>query len=163
MPKAPHSIPDGTIILSYPKEMIKCVFDIRSMTKVRRETFIDSMRPFMPYCLTKINDSTFLPLNRDYKPIGCLGGNWYDYEKFECLFLDVNDIDLTCLWDNGVSFGRHSYFLYSDSCTPCRDLPRYYDILAHSIYKSNTGKDFNDYWEGKFSLDKDGWERNRAR
>lgn len=147
----------------YSKQLIKNIFDITSYTKVRKEVFISTMRPFIPYCLHKIDENTFLPLNRDYKPIGMPPGKHYKYEDYKFLFLEKDEINLNILWDNGFSFGGYGYFLYSDACTPYTHLMRYFDILSESIFLQKTDKRFIDFWNYKMTHDKDGWKRNESK
>lgn len=151
---------DRKTIDCYSKQLIKNCFDYTSNTKVRKETFITTMRPFMPYCLHKINDDTFLPLNRDYKPLGMPAGHHYIYESYDFLFLKKHEINLDILWDNGYGFGGYGYFFYSDSCTPYESFNRYLEILQVSIFLEKTRKKFTDFWGYKFPFDKEGWKRN---
>ncbi len=34
----------------------------------------------LPYCLARLGDGHFLPLNRNYKPVGTTSREWVDYE-----------------------------------------------------------------------------------
>ena len=45
------------------------------------------MRYFLPYCLQRIKGNIYLPLNRDYKPIGCTSKEWVDYENYQHLYV----------------------------------------------------------------------------
>jgi hypothetical protein len=149
--------------ISYPKKMIENIFYVSDRgceTPVRKRTFVDTMRPFIPYCLHKINEDNYLPLNRDYKPLGMPRGTHYDYEKFHFLFLKPSEINLDILWDNGFGFGGYGYYFYSDSCTPCSNFSRYIEILNISIFLEKSDKKFQHFWKYKFNLDNDGWKRN---
>jgi len=148
---------------AYPKEIMKCFFNYSRFVSspARREAFLSAIKSFMPYCLRKMGENEFLPLNRDYKPIGCINGVWTKYEDYEFLFLDRDELDLSVLWEQG---GGSAYFLYSDSCNPHlkNGFCRYSAILGQSIFRKGRGN-FMEFWEGKMTIDKVGWEENMKR
>lgn len=41
---------------------------------------------FMPYCLQRLEDGGYVFLNRKYKPLGVLTGDWVDYETHPSKF-----------------------------------------------------------------------------
>lgn len=149
--------------ISYSKKIIENIFYINDKdctTKVRRETFLNTMKPFIPYCLIKMNEEDYLPVNRFYKPLGMPRGHHYKYEDFDFLFLKKEEIDITPLWDNGKNFGHEAFYFYSDACTPHVDFQRYIYILDASLFTRKSSKKFKDFWKYKFNLDKEGWKRN---
>ena|SRR5690606_33450352 len=148
---------------SYSKKMIKNVFNRDYLKGVRFQVFIDTMKPFIPYALIEMGDETFLPVNRWYKPLGTPGGDYYKYEDFPHLFLKKEEVCLDLLWDNDSTLGRNGHFLYSDSSSPCNHFQRYIEILSASIFLKKTTKSFDDFWNGKFGYDKEGWERNKKK
>ena len=69
------------------------------------------------YCLVKV-DKGYLPLNRDYKPIGFVGG-WANYDEFPFLTILEGFIDLTIFDEDHVVGDK--LFLYTDKTTPYRE------------------------------------------
>jgi len=45
------------------------------------------MRYFLPYCLHRIKGNIYLPLNRNYKPIGVTTKEWVNYENYQHLYV----------------------------------------------------------------------------
>lgn len=45
------------------------------------------MRYFLPYCLQRIKGNVYLPLNRNYKPIGVTTKEWVEYENYQHLYV----------------------------------------------------------------------------
>src|SRR5271165_1708580 len=99
--------------MSYPLELIKTGILFLRNANLRRGVYELSQDPFrslVVYCLQDMGNGKWLPLNRDYKPIGLNGeGNWAKYEDYSYLFIDGKDIDFDILWDNQPNF-----FTYSD-------------------------------------------------
>lgn len=62
-------------------------------------------RATLPYCMEKMTDGCYWPLNRDYKPLGLSGRRWAEYEdpRYAALCLPEDDIDLSVL-DGGHFF-----------------------------------------------------------
>lgn len=138
--------------MSYPIEIIKSCIHILEQGKPKT-TISENLRPFLPYCVSSISEGLWIPLNRDYKPLGMLRGQWFDYEKYEFLFLKQEEINFNILWDNGMDFGRTSFFLYSDIYRPYKEeLNRYIQILklAFLSEKRNVSKnEFISFWQKK--------------
>jgi len=73
----------------------------------------------LPYCLKKVNDSEYVVLNREYKPIGFKTIEHIEYERFP-INLRIKGID-----ENLVSRLSHNndsnvdnIFLYDDKSVP---------------------------------------------
>lgn len=41
---------------------------------------------FLIYCLERLNDGSYIPLNRNYKPLGVFGREWVEYESHPSRF-----------------------------------------------------------------------------
>jgi len=70
----------------------------------RTKAFCRHLRFNMPYLIEPLGDGLFLPLNREYKPLGITSLNWVKYEG--CRTLGVE-----------ASSGRRMYF-FNDGCPP---------------------------------------------
>jgi len=44
-------------------------------------------RVFLPYCLQRLKDGSWVVLNRNYKPLGVFGREWLDYETERSCFV----------------------------------------------------------------------------
>jgi hypothetical protein len=62
-------------------------------------------RSFLPYCFVRLDDGNFLPLNRQYKPLGMPEDHNFDYEQFAIMACPLETFDLrftdSILIDNG--------------------------------------------------------------
>ena len=79
-------------------------------------------RPLLVYHIQRIEDG-YIPLNRDYKPLGLMGGGWADYNKFKFLTLPENEI----VFHKGL---QENCFLFGDATTP-------FDKAKRLIYQEN--------------------------
>lgn len=96
----------------------------------------DQMRSITIYCLRDMGDNQFLPLNRDYKPLGLNSRAYETYEEFQFLFIPRDKINFTLLWDNGLVLGSNSYYTFSDGSHP-RDsklFQRYRKIILGTFF-----------------------------
>lgn len=66
-------------------------------------------RYFLPFCLVRRTDGRWLPLNRNYKPLGQLSAEWVDYDRHP------GSIPLTQTLEDELSFQRepHRIWLYA--------------------------------------------------
>lgn len=73
---------------------------------------------YLPYCLERLGDGLWLPLNRKYKPLGVATDAWVDYEAAPQevrLKLTAADVRALSIHPN-VTDGR--IYLYNDGCVP---------------------------------------------
>ena len=63
-------------------------------------------RPFLPYRVDMLDNGRCLPLNRDYKPLGCRGNAWADCaaSTYTALCFDAADLDLSATVNDGFFF-----------------------------------------------------------
>ena len=102
------------------------------------------LRPFIPYCLLKIGEN-WLPLNRDYKPLGLQSANFVKYEEFTHLFIPDKfvrkDLPEITFQDSPLD-KQHYMFFYTDGSTP-RDrklLDRYTRLVRESFFSIPTAR-----------------------
>ena len=74
---------------------------------------------FMPYCLRKQEDGTYVVLNREYKPIGFKTKETVDYKNYPiCVHLKgIGPSTASKLSCNGSNDVKNIY-LYDDGCIP---------------------------------------------
>lgn len=76
---------------------------------------------YLPYCLERLADGSYVPLNRSYKPVGLVTGNRVDYElapirgRLLLTTEQLREIDHT-----GNPDGDGTAFLYDDGSFPSR-------------------------------------------
>lgn len=96
----------------------------------------DLAQPFLVYCLHPMNGK-FLPLNRDYKPLGLMDCNkWAKYELYDFLLIDKELVDTSYLYNNAPDFNHemHSFFFFTDSTNPFngpKSKKRYLEIVKN--------------------------------
>jgi hypothetical protein len=78
-------------------------------------------RYHMPYTFTWIKSKykhTYLPLNRNYKPLGYMDARLVDYNDYidQAIVFTRDPIEITFVWHN-----RDGMYLYSDSYESRRD------------------------------------------
>jgi len=114
---------------TYPLELIATGLTILLTKKTLNVYFNEFLRySLLPYGLTTIGDH-YLPLNRNYKPIGQLTCDWADYDKFPHLLLPIDNLDVEGLND--------TYFYNDSNCLRTKG-----DI---QIYKEKVFKCFAKY------------------
>jgi hypothetical protein len=75
---------------------------------------------FMPYCLQRLKDGGYLLLNRRYKPLGVLSGEWVDYDSHPSKFRlkralsDAQIANLDCAGRNNAD----CIYFYDDASVP---------------------------------------------
>lgn len=153
----------------YARELIKSSMKYDPYETRNKNIILKSpqLRSLIVYCIQDMGNGKWIPLNRDYKPLGLIDCGFVKYEDYPHLFLNQQEIDFTNLWDNGCSFGRHGWFTYSDGSSP-RDFNLYqrYICLASSAFLNKKSKlDFLDFWGYKKEykgIEKD-WSMNYER
>lgn len=124
---------------SYPVEVIKTGLEFLYKTKTIKSENQEPIRSLLVYQIIEIK-GRFLPLNREYKPIGLFGYNeWVNYENYD--FLLIDNVDIKYLKEEGCL--THGYFLFDDSTYPrtkkLKD--RYRDLLYRAIPDVNPKPD----------------------
>jgi hypothetical protein len=104
----------------YPLELVKTVIKAftepdEGMPPRKRHRLYYDLRPIIVYTAIEI-DGKYLPLNRDYKPIGLTSGDWVNYSEFPFLLIEKSMIDTPELEENGVLPKR--FYLFNDGNTP---------------------------------------------
>lgn len=144
--------------------VLKCIIENTPKTRT-----YNNLRPYLPYCIQDMGEGKWIPLNRDYKPIGLARSEFVKYEDFEFLFLCEEHINFDILWDNGKCLGRHGYFLFSDIYKPVgSNLKRYIEILGLAFLTkervSFNKETFIYFWEDKkYASNSEEWEKNMNR
>lgn len=64
----------------------------------------DLRRALLPYCVKRLEDGSYLLLNRDYKPLGVFSADWVVYEEHPSRFrfvdpLTPEDIRALCVYN----------------------------------------------------------------
>lgn len=123
----------------------------------------DPFRSLLVYNLREMKNDMWLPLNRDYIPLGLIGDGWADYEneKYNHLLIHKANINFDLLWDNQPQF-----FTFSDSTYPeGKYLQRYIDIIEHAFFGNETDMTFEKAWgyKNKISMYKENYEYNLSR
>jgi len=84
------------------------------------ERVADFRHTFMIYCLQKLEDGSYVALNRSYKPVGMTSSEWVKYEDLPVRFkfkrgLSARQIE--ALSYKGDPAAERIYF-YNDGCVP---------------------------------------------
>ncbi len=122
-------------------------------------------RCLLLYCLKDMGEGNFLPLTRDYKPLGIGTRDFFSYEDFKFLYISKDEFVLNSLWDNG---DKKNWFTYSDGSTPinAKSWQRYREIIRNTfIFKKQLNSlGFSKLWGYKNnSMYKDYYNENLAR
>jgi hypothetical protein len=74
----------------------------------------------MPYCLQRLSDGRYIPLNRNYKPLGVQNYPWVDYEAHpSAARMKITPATAKKLSYDGSGDLDRIYF-YNDGCVPTR-------------------------------------------
>ncbi len=115
------------------------------------ESFNDPFRSLVVYCLLKINENEFLPLNREYKPIGLMDGEFVNYEDFKFLFIPANEINFNILFIDR-DYEDHKFFhLFTDSTYPGKKTTkdRYINMVIKTLFDKTYPFEFEKAWAFK--------------
>ena len=99
----------------------------------------------LPYCFAKLKNKAYphiwLPLNRDYKPLGVLSKEWIDYDDHiaSALVFSRDPCKFNNVWQSVYS---DACYLYNDGTNlDLEYFPRLHRLLshAHKFYKEPSG------------------------
>lgn len=88
-----------------------------------------------PYCLARLEDGTYIPLNRHYKPLGTFGEAWVKYEDHPHFAVRLTKAQIRRLAYSGSASPepRGWIYFYNDGCIPTdspKHMAAYLDRLA---------------------------------
>lgn len=95
------------------------------------------LRTHFPYCLQRLADGSYAVLNRNYKPLGVMSGEWVKYEdapgnvKFKGMTAAMAQ---QLSWEGSPALDR--IFLYNDGTNPGngpRELAAYLERLGRLL------------------------------
>ena len=96
---------------------------------------------YLPYCLRRLDDGSWVALNRKYKPVGFNTRDWTDYDDYPVSFnfgpRDEKVLRTLSVDDDQI---EGIVYLYSDSCAPDRsprDASNYFNKLGKLMKMSN--------------------------
>lgn len=77
-------------------------------------------RLFLPYCLKRLADGSWVILNRQYKPLGVPGRGHVSYEAYSVKLKGLTRARIAALSCNGLLEyeSQGTIWLYSDGCLP---------------------------------------------
>ena len=96
----------------------------------------EPIRAMLVYCIQRFEDK-WLPLNREYKPIGlCNYSDWVTYEKYDMLMIPKDRIDEKKLSDLYESHHENYFYLFNDTTYPCnKKLKDQYISIVREIFE----------------------------
>lgn len=127
----------------YPIELIRTGARIILGTTSKKDQR-DPLRAMIVYQLVDIEDS-YLPLGRDYKPLGLSGYNdWVSYRDFSFMLIPKDRVNIDCLRADGVF--TPGFYFFDDSTYPhdkkhklayCDKIEKVFGIkyLATEVYR----------------------------
>jgi hypothetical protein len=88
-----------------------------------------------PYCLQRLDDKTWVILNRNYKPLGWSSKEWANYEDIDVAFRirQITMAQARKISYTGEVDDKTRIYLYDDSCIPTagqKHMTAYLDKLA---------------------------------
>ena len=69
---------------------------------------VKDLRPILPYAIIEVGDGKYIPVNRDYKPLGVSTDEWVEYGEYPWLHIEA---------DEPIA-ARGSFWLFNDACPP---------------------------------------------
>lgn len=84
------------------------------------DTLSDFRQVFLIYCLQRLEDGSYVALNRRYKPVGMTSTEWVKYEDFPVRFKfkrALSAAQIAALSAKGDTAPECIYF-YNDGCIP---------------------------------------------
>ena len=101
--------------LIYPLELIATGLHFLFKTRHITKRDYDPMRSLIVYCLMETPEG-YLPLNREYKPIGLSNYSpWVKYDQYPFLLIPKNKANVQALDNNG---GGLHHFFFDDGTFP---------------------------------------------
>lgn len=90
-------------------------------TSEHSEVGADFVWWYLPYCLERLSDGSYLPLNRSYKPVGLVTAERVDYEMAPMRGrLKLSPAQLAQIDHSGSPDAQGTAFLYDDGSFPSR-------------------------------------------
>lgn len=127
----------------YPIELIKTsayAVKFLNQKKVIRRMH-EPIRSLIVYLVEKHGDM-WMPLNRDYKPLGLHGyDEWAKYEDYPFLLIPDDRIDLDCApYKQKNLNSNEAYYLFDDSTFPddAKNKKRYIQIIQNMFFKGES-------------------------
>ncbi len=100
----------------YPIELIKTGIEFLLKTKNINKISYEPIRALVVYNLLEM-DEGFLPINREYKPLGLSGySTWAEYKDYPFLLIPKDRVDLNFLKKDGVL--TESFYFFQDDTYP---------------------------------------------
>ncbi|MEW8659529.1 MAG: hypothetical protein AB2603_14520 [Candidatus Thiodiazotropha endolucinida] len=95
---------------------------------------------YLPYCIEKQSDGTWVILNRKYKPVGFNTSNFIHYEEYpvSSKLKGIRPAKLNKLSYSGKAEGNRIY-LYNDGCVPTRSKSNMDSYLKKLAILANLG------------------------
>lgn len=117
----------------YPLELIKTGCHFLNFTRQNNREFRAEntpIRSLLVYCVERIGDS-WIPINREYKPIGLSRyDGWAYYKEYPFLLIPEENIDIEYLDNNCTQKSKDCYYIFNDSTYPS-DKRRKQDYTMH--------------------------------
>lgn len=117
----------------YAIELLKTGILLLDITTIRpKQGFYpyNACRSMILYQLLKVDENNYLPLNRDYKPLGISRYlPWVKYDDYAFLYIPASRVDIKSL--------NESLFTFDDSTFPenPRNKKRYKKVI-HELFKN---------------------------
>lgn len=85
---------------------------------------------YFPYCLRRLDDGSWIILNRNYRPVGHGGSSYPDHEGIHPNFRipNLTNSQIRALSHTGEADGNDVY-LYNDGCVPTNGVRHMDDYL----------------------------------
>lgn len=102
-----------------------------------------ALRPYLPYLIQPVEDF-WLPINRDYKPLGVRSHttHWVDYKDYRFLAIPEELIDLShehCNKERNTKYAMAdgAIFFFSDRTTPIlkKEKQRYGQLIREILFE----------------------------
>lgn len=118
----------------YPIELIKTIIDVLECVAIKKNNSHEGIRGLLLYQLIEIDDE-YLPLGRDYKPLGlCQYSPWADYHKYPYLLIPKNRVKIENITHDGIL--TPGYFFFNDGNSPLLNTKfkkRYINLLKNTF------------------------------
>lgn len=118
--------------LIYPLELIRTGITFLRNSRRSNGWSYDPLRALLVYNIIPV-DKGYLPVNRDYKPLGIQPIDWYDYNAFSFLIIPDDKVNIENLEFKGEL--TKSYYLFDDRTYPdCKkNKERYIKVIKETF------------------------------